>query len=117
MCTCSIGKSSAVELEVLAAREDRLRRALADDAILPVGRPDDDRHDAPLEVEGNLVHLGVVRDLRMMVRLAGVREHGAIHHVLEARLEVTVEIRQRQHAVVRLQDDVAVRARGSRDPS
>ena len=54
----------AVELEVRAAREDRLRGSLADDAVLAFGRADHDRHDAALEVEGDLVDLGVFGDRR-----------------------------------------------------
>ncbi len=97
----------AVELELLAAREDRLGRALGDDAVLALGRADDDRHDAALEVEGDLVDLGVVGDVRLGVGLL-VGQHRAVEDVLQARLEVAVEVRQRQHAVVLAQHHVAV---------
>ena len=64
MCWWSIGRNVAVELEGRARREDRFGRALGDDAVLAFRRADDDRHDAALEVEGDLVDLRVLGDVR-----------------------------------------------------
>jgi len=70
------GKASTIELGAGASREDRLGRALRDHEIGAFGRADDDRHDAPLEVEGDLVDLRKLGDAR--VRLAVLCDRG--HH-------------------------------------
>jgi hypothetical protein len=58
----------AIVLEVCATREDRLGSALADDPVLSLGGANDHRHDPPFKVERDLINLGVVRDVRMVVR-------------------------------------------------
>ena len=65
----------------------------------PSGGPYDDRHDAPLEVERDLVHL---RELgNAAVRVARfVREDRAIENTLEAGLEVAIDVRKREHVLV-----------------
>ena len=51
-----------VERELRAAREDRLRGALADEPVLALRRLDDDGHQSPREVERELVDLAPVGD-------------------------------------------------------
>ena len=110
------GVELAVKFEVRAAREDRLRGSFADDAVLAFGRTDNDRHDAALEVEGDFIHLCIFGDLCVSVGL-GMREHRAVQDVLQARLEVTIHVRQRENAFVFLQRHVAVLLQDDADPS
>ena len=81
---------------------------MRDDAVLAFRRADHDRHDAALEVEGDLVDLGEFGDCRRAQCGLGVRQHRAVEDVLQAGLEVAVQIGEREHAVVLAQHDVAV---------
>ena len=98
----------SIEFEVLTSREDRLGGALTDDSILSLGRADDNRHNPPLKIERDLVDLAVIGHVWVMVCSSRVLEDSPVQHALQTRLEVAVKVRQRQYALVRLQDHVAV---------
>ncbi len=93
------GETLTVELEARASREDGLGRALGDDPVLAFGSTHHDRHDAPLEVEGDLVDPHERGDVGVLVRLF-VREDRAVEDVLESRLEVAVDVGQRENRLV-----------------
>ena len=64
---------------------------------------DDHRHDLAAEIEGNLIDLaGVIQ------RQLAMRQDGAVQHVLQAGLEVAVQIGGAQDVVAVFADDVAV---------
>ena len=71
--TLSIGIDLVLQLEARAALEDLFRGALADQAVLALGRLHDDRHEPPREVERELVHLAPVGDRDLAVHLVMLR--------------------------------------------
>ena len=62
---------------------------------------------SPGEVEGDLIDLGVLRERRVLVHLRCCKD-GPVHQVLQAGLEMAVEVGQEQHLLVLLQDHVTV---------
>ena len=96
-----------VQLEGAAALEDRLRRALADQAMSARRGLDDDRHQLAREIEGDLVDLLEVGRRELAVHRPAIEDR-AVQDVLQPGLEVAVEVGQRQHGVVLVADHVAV---------
>ena len=97
----------ATERERHAPREDRLRRTLADDEILASGRPHDNRHDASLKVEWDLVHLGICRNLCVRVGF-GMGQYRTVEHVFQAGLKVAVHVCERENLFTLVQCHIAM---------
>ncbi len=95
------------QFEFGAASEDGFGGAFGDQPVRAVGHPNHHRHQPPVEIEGNLVHFGVGRDVELVVQFR-VIQHGAIQHVSQAGLEVAVEECHLQHGVVLFAGDIAV---------
>ena len=98
-------KYVAIQFELLATRKDLLRSPFGDHTILTLGGADDDRHDAPLEIEGNLIDLGIAWDVDMCL---GVQQDRPVQDILEPGLKVAVQVSQREDGIALLQNDIAV---------
>ena len=100
------GIDVSIQLEAAAALEDLFGRTLADEPVHPLRRLDHHGHQAPGEVERDFIDFPPVLERETVVQ--PMLEHGAIEHVLEARLEVAVQIGEREHTFVSVAGDIAV---------
>ena len=80
-------------------RKDLFDGALANEDVLAVLARDHDRQSAAREVEGNFIELCVaVADVQRLLEF-DMRQDRPVQQVLQARLEVAVQIRVLQHLV------------------
>ena len=93
---------SPVQLEALTAFVDLFRRAFADQLMAAVGFLDHDGHELSRKIERNLIDLRAIEKDRMFAKLL-VLQDGPVHQVLEAGLEMAVQVRERKHFVVIVQ--------------
>ena len=101
--------ADAALVRVVAGGEHLVDRALADEVVLRVvGGADDDRHAAPLEIERDLVDLGVPHPRPDVGVKLGVRQHRLVQQVAQSRLEEAVEAGELEHAARLLPEDVHV---------
>ena len=107
MRTLSIAFDLLLQLEAGAAFEDLFGGAFADQPVHSLRRLHNDGHEPPREVERQLVHFVPVGDRDLAVHLV-MCEHRTIEYVLEARLEVAVQVREREHPIIFLPGDVTV---------
>src|SRR5262249_46360008 len=100
-------KQLAIELEVLAAREDRFGRAFADDAVASLVWADDHAHHAAAKIERDFVDLLISGDVEAGVDFASVKDR-AVQNIFEPCLKVTVEVGKLKHAVILFEYHIAM---------
>src|SRR5262249_29696010 len=95
------------ELELRATVQDRLWRTFADQSMLIHRGRNHHGHHLTAKVEGDLVHLGILRNGEVAMNLLMLQD-GAVENVFQSRLKVTIEESEFQYTETCLPNDITV---------